>query len=562
MNTKLEKEYTEQEYDRSLLPYKFYLDSLETVFDFSLVDSFLDIGCSNGRLLESIKKRHPHVQLQGCDYFKWAQEYADPSVRDAITLTDLAQPQDLGRTYSIVNCSEVGEHIEKASEEVFLDNVSKPVEDILVLTWSNAISHDNDQHQNPRPKKYIQGKLAKRGLVYWPEATASLAAALSEHIGRFGYPWWEDDIMVFRKLSFLPVQTTYFIQKIHTDDAGHRKNYTRRGLYPKSFQQSFMKLCTDVRALVDGKKSASIVRISDGDYYFLRQIPIGSAKPGKRAITKEYGHIQMDLYYKLVWLNDVLALSFERPMFVRWKKFLFYTFTDSIFRHMGRKLKRPRATLYMQYAFDALFGWIAGNWFFLKVWIPVAAMRERGAYKRQAERLLAKDLPPMDAVYALVGTKWIFKNFPGEIGIIAAKPKLDLIQVLMRSSEYQAYIGCEQFTDYIEVPQRGAADDVEQVARTIGPQLRKSKAKIFLVGAGSAKLALLPLLKEYTDAVFIDVGCGVDALAGIVCQDRPFFADWVNYRITGYDYTSVDFMDEGNPAWQNPLYTTKWLSHE
>ena len=68
------------------------------------------------------------------------------------------------------------------------------------------------------------------------------------------------------------------------------------------------------------------------------------------------------------------------------------------------------------------------------------------------------------------------------------------------------------------------------------------------------------VVRVLTDAVFIDVGGGIDAIAGILCQDRPYFAEWVNYRIKGYDYSKIDFMDQGNPSWNNKEYETKEIS--
>ena len=55
MNPDLEKEYSEEEYKRELLPYKIYLNSLEEVFDFFIINSIIDFGCNNGRLIETIK---------------------------------------------------------------------------------------------------------------------------------------------------------------------------------------------------------------------------------------------------------------------------------------------------------------------------------------------------------------------------------------------------------------------------------------------------------------------------------------------------------------------------
>ena len=51
----------------------------------------------------------------------------------------------------------------------------------------------------------------------------------------------------------------------------------------------------------------------------------------------------------------------------------------------------------------------------------------------------------------------------------------------------------------------------------------KSEAQI-LIGIGSLKITLLPLLKDI-DKIFIDVGAGIDALAGVISNDRPFLKD-------------------------------------
>ena len=48
-------------------------------------------------------------------------------------------------------------------------------------------------------------------------------------------------------------------------------------------------------------------------------------------------------------------------------------------------------------------------------------------------------------------------------------------------------------------------------------------------------------LKKYTDAVFLDVGAGIDAIAGLIDIDRTYFGDWTNYQIDGDQvYNEVD----------------------
>ena len=54
---------------------------------------------------------------------------------------------------------------------------------------------------------------------------------------------------------------------------------------------------------------------------------------------------------------------------------------------------------------------------------------------------------------------------------------------------------------------------------------------------------LIHSLKKYTDAVFLDVGSSIDALAGIIDVNRPYFGDWTNYQIDEEDlYEGVDYL--------------------
>ena len=52
-------------------------------------------------------------------------------------------------------------------------------------------------------------------------------------------------------------------------------------------------------------------------------------------------------------------------------------------------------------------------------------------------------------------------------------------------------------------------------------------------------------MKEYHPAVYLTVGCGIDAIAGVQdCIGRPYFGGWKNYRIKGYDYSKIDIWKE------------------
>lgn len=149
---------------------------------------------------------------------------------------------------------------------------------------------------------------------------------------------------------------------------------------------------------------------------------------------------------------------------------------------------------------------------------------------------------PAEYGYGLVANKWFFKEFSGKIGLIGASEKLYLIEELMKYDEYKEYLGLDNFNDYIHFPQKYACDDIEAVEEFVGNQLKESNSDIFLLGIGHSKSAILHRFKKYTDAVFMDVGAGIDNIAGCINIGRPYAGDWTNYRIKDYDYSNIDYL--------------------
>lgn len=148
---------------------------------------------------------------------------------------------------------------------------------------------------------------------------------------------------------------------------------------------------------------------------------------------------------------------------------------------------------------------------------------------------------PLECIYALMANGKILKS-KYKIGIIGADNKIEIIKKLLQHEEYCSYIGRDTFEDYITIPERGSSNNVNELFENIVGQLNPS-IDIYLVGIGVAKMAILGKLKEQSNTVFIDVGCGISALAGLVSNDRPYFADWVNFRLKDFDYSKIDVMD-------------------
>lgn len=151
-------------------------------------------------------------------------------------------------------------------------------------------------------------------------------------------------------------------------------------------------------------------------------------------------------------------------------------------------------------------------------------------------------------IYQLIATKLLFRILSDKkIGLIGADKKLDLIKELVVFQEYKEEIGIKDFYEYIKVPQIGAGTNYKKTLETIEKQMHLD-SDVYLVGIGVSKLYILPKLKEKYKKTFIDIGSGIDALAGIIPNTRSYFGNWVNYRKRNYDYSEIDILSYQNDS--------------
>ena len=229
---------------------------------------------------------------------------------------------------------------------------------------------------------------------------------------------------------------------------------------------------------VENNKSITIYKFGDGDYYFLKKMPVGSATPGRRALSKSYESIGHERFVEGAQLCDYYTCEIYPENIAHYKE------------------------------------------------------------------VIERDIDfPAEYGYGLVTNKWLLRTFEGQIGLIGANTKMNIIQNLMEAPQYQEYLGIAKFEDYISLPQKFACDDLDATEKMVGEQLEKSTSKIFLMGMGHVKSGLIHRLKKYTDAVFYDVGASIDAIAGVIDTDRPYAGDWTNYQIDEESlYDGVDLL--------------------
>jgi hypothetical protein len=227
------------------------------------------------------------------------------------------------------------------------------------------------------------------------------------------------------------------------------------------------------------QQGSTFYKFGDGDFYFLKGLPVGSAKPGSRALSRRLTRNELNQFKKNARLADYYMCE--------------------IYPENRKKFKRALRGLEIDF--------------------------------------------PAEYVYALIANKWIFKEFTNEIGIIGADRKVDLIKELMKREEYQKYLGVSSFSDYIGIPQKFACDDLDLRLTDLKSKLENSTSKIFLIGVGHLKSGIISELRNFKDAIYLDVGSGIDALAGLIDKERPYFGSWINYRLRDDSlYEAIDYL--------------------
>ncbi len=191
----------EGEIRKNDLPYKDYADCiLET---FNEIDSFCDVGCATGHLIYFIKKA-TGVKTKGYEYFDYHKnsEYCPVDIRNDIEIYDIRDvlPEDVEK-YNIVNCSEVGEHIDKNYADILIENAKKLSKKYIIFTWS---SHGGEfephcdplhQHLNPLPRNEYIKMMQSHGL----KANMALTNKFLQisKTKKYFHFWWRESFVIW-----------------------------------------------------------------------------------------------------------------------------------------------------------------------------------------------------------------------------------------------------------------------------------------------------------------------------------------------------------------------------
>jgi SAM-dependent methyltransferase len=144
--------------------------------------SVLDVGCGTGETLEFfLSKGIDAVGIEGS-----AIARAKSLRPDRIIPCDLRKRVDLGRTFDLVWCFEVAEHIHRRFTDVFIQTMARHAP--VVVMSAAPPGQGGEGHFNEQPKTYWIAKAAEFGFKLDTEATAELADTRE---------FYSDNMMVF-----------------------------------------------------------------------------------------------------------------------------------------------------------------------------------------------------------------------------------------------------------------------------------------------------------------------------------------------------------------------------
>lgn len=163
--------------------YKFDEKLAKSIFgQFDPID-VVDLGCGNGKYCNFWKNLGWNIQG-----YEGNKNVVDGGL---VKYMDLSKEQKIEKKYDLVICLEVGEHIPKEYETVFIDNLDKFTKNTLLLSWA-VIGQKGKGHVNCKDNDEVISIFEKMGFMY-DEKTSMLLRKNAT------LTWFHNTIMVFNR---------------------------------------------------------------------------------------------------------------------------------------------------------------------------------------------------------------------------------------------------------------------------------------------------------------------------------------------------------------------------
>ena len=149
------------------------------------VKTLLDLGCGPAYYVQNII-------ANGIECEAYDGNPHTPIITGGVgKVVDLSENMDLGKTFDFVLSLEVGEHIPKEFEDVYINNVLKHTHNYVLLSWAIP-DQRGDGHVNEQPNSYIIDKITSLGFKYDEDISIGLRNSAQAR-------WFKNTLMLFKK---------------------------------------------------------------------------------------------------------------------------------------------------------------------------------------------------------------------------------------------------------------------------------------------------------------------------------------------------------------------------
>ena len=177
----------------SLRSAKYFLEAVKFPIE---IDSIVDIGCGKGAWLNQWYEKYTK-DILGVD-----GDYVDTNTllipKENFQAVDLRKRIDLGRTFSLVQCLEVAEHLDASFADILVENITHHGDVILFSAAQKG--QGGEFHVNEQPINYWVEKFSHQGFICFDYIRPQV-----RHISMIE-PWYRFNTVLFireKKLDIL-----------------------------------------------------------------------------------------------------------------------------------------------------------------------------------------------------------------------------------------------------------------------------------------------------------------------------------------------------------------------
>lgn len=193
--------YTEDYYKNHLFYKNTYIKLAKMFYEKLRPFSVLDFGCGSGFMLEYFIHFVPSQGLDGSVAVKKLSRVTN--LQDFIEIVDFRKPFCLNKIFDLVLCIEVAEHIEPEFTDVFIDNLCKHGNMILMTTAK--VGQGGTNHVNCQPKKFWIDKITQKGFEFDEDFTNKIENEACEIIDETKCPisYLKGNFSFYKRLGYL-----------------------------------------------------------------------------------------------------------------------------------------------------------------------------------------------------------------------------------------------------------------------------------------------------------------------------------------------------------------------